>query len=71
MPTHTAYTVVREVFVDQSLVGIIVGSQGAHVERIEHQFAVHIEVEKASAGGDKRKITVSGKNESSVEDAIQ
>jgi hypothetical protein len=57
--------------VDQSLVGLIVGVQGSQVKRIQDQFNVHVIVDRASAGGDKRKITISGANEQSVDEAIE
>ena len=57
---------------DQSLVGLIVGSQGSQVKRIQDEFSVYIQVEKATiGGGDKRKITISGKTERNVDDAIE
>ena len=69
--THQQYTVVREVLVDQALVGQIIGKQGMHLKHIQDRFDVNIAIEKASTSGDKRKITISGKTERDVEDAIE
>ena len=61
----------REVWVDQSLVGLVVGSQGSQIKRIQDQFGVQINIEKTSSQGDKRKITIYGKDERDVEDAVE
>ena len=61
----------REIFVDQSLVGLIVGTQGSQIKKIQEQFNVTVNVERSAAAGDKRKITVYGKSEKDVEDAIE
>jgi KH domain len=63
--------VVREVLVDQSLVGLIVGNQGSTIKRIQDAYKVQVVVERASAGGDKRKVTVMGHSEEEVDKAVQ
>jgi polyribonucleotide nucleotidyltransferase len=60
------YTVTKEVLVDQSFIGLIIGAGGSQIKRLQDQFGVVILIEKASVGGDKRKITVHGKNQKDV-----
>ena len=67
----SGFSIVREVWVDQSLVGLVVGSQGSQIKRIQDQFGVQINIEKTSSQGDKRKITICGKDERDVEDAVE
>ncbi len=50
----------------------MVGSHYSQVNRIQDEFNVYIQVDKPTiGGGDKRKITVSGKTERNVDDAIE
>ena len=67
----SGFSIVREVWVDQSLVGLVVGSQGSQIKLIQDQFGVQINIEKTSSQGDKRKITIYGKDERDVEDAVE
>jgi len=68
-PAQSTYAVSREVWVDSSLVGLIVGSQGSQVKKLAEQFGVQIFIEKGN--GEKRKITINGKNEKDVEAAVE
>jgi hypothetical protein len=51
------HAVVKEIMVDASLVGLILGKQGNQIKRVSEQYNVMISVDNRS-GGDKRKIII-------------
>ena len=68
---HHAHQIVREVQIDSSLVGLLIGKQGLHIKKISDSFSVGITVGRATVGDNKRVITVTGNNEKDVEEAIE
>lgn len=51
--------------------GLVVGSQGSQIKRISEQYGVAIYIDKTNSQGEKRKITIYGKNERDVEGALE
>ncbi|TNV79139.1 hypothetical protein FGO68_gene10829 [Halteria grandinella] len=65
------FQVVREVFVDNAVVTLILGPGSQNIRKLTEQYGVSIQVEKGTFNGDKRKIIVSGRSEQEVAAAAE
>ena len=61
----------REIYIDQSIVGLIIGRGGSNLKNLQDQFKVFIDIDKSQTESSKRKIVISGKTEKSVQDAAE
>ena len=60
----------KEIFVDPSVVGLIVGQGGGSIKRVSEKYNVQIFVDKQSKE-EKRRITIKGSTESDINAAIE
>jgi len=61
---------IKKFYISKELVGLLIGSKGANVNRLKQKYGVNIVIQSDLAG-DEALVTITGDNEKHVEDCVK